>query len=171
MTARKAELHVVDDYDHEDDDFLAYWRTRRPPEVKRILGVEVAVPHDLPLNFGARYELVKDSTDPEDMKALVGVVFGQGVLDQWIARGAGIEQVKVILTWGMLNGSGIPATFEEAAEKVAEVEAEQAGKALPNRADRRRSASSQTRASGGTGASSKRTSNGSTATTKRRSPS
>lgn len=166
---RKPELHVVDDaFDPEDDDFLAYWRTRRPAEVKKIFGVQVAVPSDLPLNFGDRYEQVKDSDDPEDMKVLLGVVVGQGVLDQWIARGAGVEQIKVLLTWGMLNGSGVPTTFAEAAERVAEIDRASVGKAQPNRADRR-AGSSRTRASGGTGRSSKPTSGGSTASTPSRS--
>lgn len=156
---------VDDDFDREDDDFLAYWRQHRTPTFKRIFGIEVEVPRDLPLNFGDQYEQIKDSEEPEDFKTLLGVIFGQGVLDQWIERGISREQVQVLLTWGILNGSGQDTSFDEAAKKAAEIERESAGKAqpMPNRAERR--ASSKTAASAGTGRSSKPTSNASTKST------
>lgn len=163
MTARP-KLAVVDDddFDHGDDDFLAFWRQHRPPETQRIYGVDVEVPRDLPLNLGPRYEQIKGSEDLESFKELLGLVFGPGVLEKWIERGIGIQQVKVLVTWGMLNGSGQPVSFAEAAAHTADAEREAAGKAptAPNRAARR--ASSTTRGSDGTGRSSKRTSRANT---------
>lgn len=166
-------LHVVDDFDRDDDDFLAFWaehRARHGQATKRILGVDVVVPSDIPLNFADRFNEVKDSEDAEDAKELLGILFGDGVLDQWIARGVTTEMMKVLTAWATANATGTPTDFAAAVELAARLETEKAaGKApVPNRADRR--ASSKTRESGGTGRSSKPTSPASTASTRKRSP-
>lgn len=141
-----------------DDDFLAFWEQHRatetPPETKRILGVDVAVPTDLPLSFEDASQELANSKDPADFEQLLVMLFGDGTLQQWKANGLTGGQLRILVAWGMANGAGKTTTFAEAAEMVALAEAKKAqaeaeGKAPPNRAARR--ASSRTRASGSTG--------------------
>lgn len=153
----------------DDDDFLAFWEQHRatthPPETKRILGVEVVVPTDVPLSFEDISRELSESKRPEDFEQLLVMLFGEGTLEAWKAGGLTGGQLRILVAWGMANGSGKPTTFAEAAELVAKAEqlkaeAETEGKAPGNRAERR--ASSRTPASGGTGRSSSRTSGAST---------
>lgn len=152
---RVDETHSYVELVPEDDDFLAYWKTRPEAKVetKRILGVEVAVPHDVPLSFLDDLAELKNSTDPEDTKRLLLTLFGDNPLDTWVRNGATADQLQVILAWGIRNAQGTPTTFAEAADLVEQARAlEAAGKApapVPNRAARR--ASSRTRASASTG--------------------
>lgn len=130
-----------------------------------IRGVTVPVPSDLPLGFQQRVNELRDSSREEDLQELTGMIFGPGVLDQWIAAGMGIAEFQVVVAWGYANGSGKTTTFREAYDMVTAAEA--AGKAPsppPNRAARRAGTSSQSSA---TGASSKRTSSGSTASARK----
>jgi hypothetical protein len=152
----------------EDDDFLAFWEEHRaaeaPPETKRILGVDVEVPRDLPLSFEDASQELANSKDPADFERLLVMLFGDGTLQQWKDNGLTAGQLRVLVAWGMANGAGKATTFAEAADMVRVAEekkarAEAEGKA-PNRAARR--ASSRTPASGGTGRSSSRTSGAST---------
>lgn len=155
-----------------EDDFLAFWDQHQSAEkrpTKTILGVEVVVPYDLPLNFEREAERLKKSSDPDDLGYLVSLLFGQDLLDQWIERGLRSEQFKVLLSWASLNAAGRPTDFAEAAEIAAKAEAA-AGKALvPNRATKRAAAraSSTTRGSAGTGRTSKQTSAASTGSSRR----
>jgi hypothetical protein len=153
----------VADVDRDEDDFLAFWaqhQATKAPETKRIFGVDVVVPTDIPLVFGDDIARLQKSERAEDMKHLLTTLFGAGVMDQWIAAGCTGEQFGVLLAWGMANAAGKPTTFAEAADLVAKAQADAEGKAR-NRAARR--ASSKTVKSGGTGGSSKRTSRANTA--------
>lgn len=137
-----------------EDDFLQYWESRpeKTVETKRILGVDIPVPHDVPLKFTQKVAELKGSSDPDDVKELLEVLFGTNPLDAWVDNGATAEQLQVILAWGMTNAQGNPIGFAEAAELVEQARARDAeGKApVPlNRAARR--ASSRTRASARTG--------------------
>lgn len=157
MTAAKrvvAATHEYVEVVQPQDDFLAYWKTRAKSKVetKRILGVDIPVPHDVPLRFAEQVNDLKDSSDLEAVKDLIVELFGSNPLDTWVANGATAEMLQVILAWGMANAQGKPTSFTEAAEIVTQARARDAeGKApVPlNRADRR--ASSRTRASARTG--------------------
>lgn len=157
MTAAKkvvADTHEYVEVVQGQDDFLAYWKTRAKSEVetKRIIGVDIPVPHDVPLRFTEQVNDLKDSSDPDAVKDLIVELFGSNPLDTWVANGATAEMLQVILAWGMANAQGKATSFTEAAEIVARARARDAeGKApVPlNRANRR--ASSRTRASARTG--------------------
>lgn len=139
----------------EEDDFLAFWKSRADvaPETKRILGVEIPVPNDVPLSFMDDVTRLKDSTEPDDVKWLLTTLFGSDPLEVWLRNGATAAQLQVILAWGMANAQGQRIDFAEAAEIVTKAQAaDAAGKALtpvPNRAARR--ASSRTPRSASTG--------------------
>lgn len=158
MAARKAPPAAVDTSSW--DAFWAEVNTKdRPTETIR--GVTVSVPNDLPLRFQQRINELRDSSRDEDLQELTAMIFGDGVLDQWIAAGMGIGEFQVVVAWGYANGSGRQVTFREAYEMVLAAEAEgKAGSApQPNRAARRAATKSPSSA---TGTSSRRTSSGST---------
>lgn len=159
----------VVEFDREDDDFLQFWdehEAKQEVPTTRILGVDVPIPHDIPLAFEKKFEELKDSEDVEDVKRLLKFLFIKDVLDQWTDRGLTAKMLQVLLAWGMSCASGNPIEFAEAAELVEKAQQEKAaseGKAPTaiNRAGRR--ASSKTRASAGTGRSLKPTSRANTA--------
>lgn len=151
----------------DEEDFEAFWAQHRAdenPEYKRIFGVRVAVPTDIPLSFEDTLDELKDSDRREDMARVLEILFGVDALDQWKAAGLTGKQFRVLLAWATANAYGKPTSFAEAVELVAKADAKKAedeGKAVPlNRAARR--ASSKTGGSGSSGRSSKRTSPAST---------
>jgi hypothetical protein len=124
----------------------------------------------MPLRVETMAAQMQDSQEPAELKALLAELFGADHLDTWIANGLTVGMMKVILAWGIANGSGSATTFERATELAAQAEAdEKAGKALPvpNRADRR--VSSGTGKSVSTGRSSSPTSAASTTSRRRKS--
>ncbi len=157
----------------EQDDFLAFWRTRQAeatPETVRILGVDVVVPTDMPLRVETMAGQMQDTQDIAELKALLVELFGADHLDVWIANGLTAGMMTVIIAWGMANATGTPTTFERALELATQAEAdEKAGKGrpVPNRADRR--ASSGTDRSANTGRSLSPTSAANTTSRRRKS--
>jgi hypothetical protein len=139
------------------DDFWA--EVNAKPRTETIRGVTVPVPADLPLNFQQRATALKDSERDEDVRELVGLIFGEGILDRWIEAGMGAREFQVVCAWGYANGSGNATTFREAYDIVMQAAAEGKAPTPPNRAARR--AATNKRSSAG-GASSKRTSSAST---------
>lgn len=140
----------------------AFWaEVNAKPKTEVIRGVTVPVPTDMPLGFQQRANELRDSTNDADIRELTAMIFGDGVLDQWIANGMGAREFMVVCGWGFANGSGQTMTFREAYDLMAKAEAE--GKAdsapSPNRATRR--AATKKPSSAG-GATSKRTSSAST---------
>lgn len=122
-----------------------------------IRGVEVAVPHDLPLKFDRRLALVEQSEDEADVHALIVDLFGVDAFEAWVDAGMKSLEFRTVLLWGIAHGKGRKITFAEAFEAV-----ETEGKALkPNRSERR--------ASGKAGGASKRTSKENTGSRRRRS--
>lgn len=157
MAARKVAAETVD-----TSSWDAFWAevNTSAQATETIRGVTVPVPSDLPLGFQQRVTQLQDSDRDEDVRELVGLIFGEGVLDQWIAADMGSREFKVIMAWGIANGGGKPTTFREAYDLVTKAEAEgKAPSAQPNRAARRAATRSPSSA---TGPSSKRTSNAST---------
>ncbi|MGW8762372.1 hypothetical protein ACWGN5_07715 [Streptomyces sp. NPDC055815] len=127
-----------------------------------IRGVTVTVPTDMPLIVERRVQELQDSANLDDVAELVGLIFGVDCMEQWREAGMGLREFQTVLTWGLAHASGNPLTFAEAYELVEQGEGARAGKALPNRAERRARSS-------GTGGRSKRTSNASTASNRTRS--
>jgi hypothetical protein len=144
------------------DDFWGEVNAARTTEVIR--GVTVPVPTDLPLIFKQRMTELQDSDRDEDVRELVALVFGEGVLDQWRDAGMGAQELKVLLAWGFANGSGKPTSFREAFEIVTEAEAQGKAPGAPNRAARRAATNARSSASG---AASKPTSRASTASARK----
>lgn len=162
MAARKPTAETVDTASF--DAFWAEVQGKRQSEIIR--GVSVPVPDDLPIRFRKRMIELQDSDRDEDVQELVGMIFGEGILDQWIAAGMGGREFKVVMTWGLANGGGKPTSFREAFDIVqnADAQGKEASAPSPNRAARRAATNSRSSA---TGTTSKRTSSASTASAPR----
>lgn len=115
------------DTDHHDasenahESWDAFWAEveraeraeRKGPQTQVIRGVEVVVPHDLPLLFERTLDQLKGS---EDFKELLAALFGADVLDAWVKAGMKDREFEVVFAWGYANGKGKPTTFAEAYE-------------------------------------------------------
>jgi hypothetical protein len=127
----------VDDEPAPDAQFEAFWVAHgaRGPERCTVLGVEITIPSDLPLDVERRAGALEDSDDPEAVRELLAMVFGDGVLDAWTDRGLTIRQFQFLLAWAFARGDGRRVTFEEFWPEFEQLE--QQGKAPTNRAERR----------------------------------
>jgi hypothetical protein len=165
MAARKPAPEAVD-----TSSWDAFWAEVNAGDAptETIRGVTVPVPNDLPLGFQQRMNELRDSSRDEDIQALVALVFGPGVLNQWIAADMGAREFKVVLAWGIANGGGKPTSFREAFELVTAAEVEgKAPSAQPNRAARRAATSSRSSATGGRSRPTSSASTGTARTTSR----
>ncbi|WP_113699186.1 hypothetical protein [Nonomuraea lactucae] len=158
--------NVEEPNEHESwDDFWAEVQRkeaaeRTGPPTQTIRGVEVRVPHDLPLLFERKVDQLKDASDEAAFAELVAELFGVDVLDAWIDAGMTGREFEVVLAWGMANGKGRTMSFREAYELIQKRNNNQ-GKAPA-------SSTRKSARSGGSGRSSKRTSGASTASRRKR---
>lgn len=153
------ELRAVDGAAEDTQSWDDFWADVTPakPRTEVICGVEVLVPTDMPLNLQARLGELEQSENEDDFHELIGMLFGDGALADWIDAGMTLRQLQTVLVWGIHHANGKPISFREAHEKAAAQE----GKAQPaNRAARRAAVRSRSAATGGR---SRPTSSGSTA--------
>jgi hypothetical protein len=122
------------------DAFFAEQDTSRPRESFTLYGTRYVLPDSLPLMFTLQAERVQDSNDPNDVRKMLGTLFGGDTLDTWAEHGMTDRQFGIVLIYSAANvrtpGS---VTMQRAAELHDEQErARAAGKApAPNRAARR----------------------------------
>lgn len=83
-----------------------------------IRGVQVEVPTDLPLAVQARAEQLRDSSSFDDVAELVGLLFGEGIVEEWAAAGMGLVELQTVLAWGMAQAVGRDLSFAEAYDAV-----------------------------------------------------
>lgn len=110
----------------DDQSWDAFWsevQRKKLAERKKsattvIRGVEVLVPADLPMRFDQDLAALGDSDDPDDVRHLVGELFGEGVLDAWVDAGMSEDEFKTALLWGVAVGRGRDMTFAQAYEAV-----------------------------------------------------
>ncbi|MGK5531533.1 hypothetical protein [Streptomyces sp. URMC 129] len=122
-----------------------------PVRTQVIEGVRVVIPRGLPLNFMDRLNALSSSEDERDVHELVGRLFGEGVLQQWIDVGLTAIQFNTLLVWGIAQANGVEMSFREAYAAVLAKDGEE-GKAeatAANRATRRAATRSQSAAGGG----------------------
>ncbi|MFF9910615.1 hypothetical protein [Streptomyces sp. NPDC013457] len=135
VTARKAES------------WDAFWAEVQGADTETIRGVEVPIPTDVPLALEQRLKALESEDSEEAIREMVTLLFGEDVLDQWIANGMGLMEFKTVLAWGMAHATGTKVTFREAYDTVVAAEAEE-GKA-PNRAARRAASTPRSVSTGG----------------------
>lgn len=149
------------------DSFDAFWAAQaKSGRTTVIRGVTVPVPADLPLAFELRADELRESTAEEDVRELVGLLFGVDHLTEWRNKGMGLMELKTVLAWGAAQGAGRDISFQDALEAVRAEEGEGKAPSGQNRAARRAAPKKQ---SASTGGRSKATSRASTASTRTRS--
>ncbi|MEU9306957.1 hypothetical protein [Streptomyces sp. NPDC048256] len=122
------------------DAFFAEQDTSRPRESFTLYGALYVLPDSLPLMFTLQAERMQNSNDPNDVRKMLGTLFGGDTLDVWAEAGMTDRQFGIVLIYSAANvrtpGS---VTMERAAELHDDQEhARTAGKAAaPNRAARR----------------------------------
>lgn len=144
MTAEDLNPDAVDEPEDLDgvEDFDAWRREQKAKRGAgkrvRIFGHVVEMPTSLPLGLTIELDKVAASSDMDDIKKIVGHVYGPNALDQWVAGGADLEDFQVLLAYGVASAAGQNLTFEDAAAKIADLRAQEAkrGKA-PKKANKK----------------------------------
>lgn len=100
------------------EDFEAFWsqQSRRGARLSNVFGVDVELPASMPLRFEMEAQRVQRSQSEEDVRRMVGILFGDDALDRWTEAGMDAEQFAVLLLWGSSNVAGTPMTLAEARE-------------------------------------------------------
>lgn len=115
------------------EDFDAFWRARdqsgkRKRKSTTIMGELVELPPSLPIWFELEAKRLQHSRDENDIRKLVGILFGEAALDKWAAAGMDGEQFAVLLAWAPLVIAGANITLAEvAASLTAASDAQDAG--------------------------------------------
>ncbi|HEX2314663.1 MAG TPA: hypothetical protein VHJ17_13060 [Thermomonospora sp.] len=155
------------DHDEESfEDFDAFWAERRQDAGGhriRVFGELVTLPTELPMDVEWRLEAVRDLPADRaraEIEELVGLLYGDGVLERWRAHGITGRQFQVLLVYGIARASGRDVSLEDAFTQVTRAHEEQAAPFRSPRSQRSSGGSSN-----GTGGRSRRTSSGSTAST------
>lgn len=159
MTARKTAADV--------GSFDAFWAEVSGSGTETIRGVEVTIPTDVPIAMELRIQQLQESESEQDVRELIGLLFGGDALDQWAAAGMGLRELQTVLTWGVARASGVEMSFREAYDTVTAAASSEGKAPAPNRAARR---SASKRPSAGTGGRSAQTSAASTASRRKSSP-
>ncbi|MFC8584227.1 hypothetical protein ACFUGD_06680 [Streptomyces sp. NPDC057217] len=134
--------------EHQDDeaeqgldvaDFDAFFaeqakKSKRQPIT--LFGRKYVLPESLPLLFTLQAERVQHSSDPDDVRRMLTILFGTDVLDKWAEKGLTDKQLGIVLIY---SAAAVRAPGTISVERAAELYDEQEqGKAPgPNRAARR----------------------------------
>lgn len=120
----------------EGEDFEAFWAEldRQGTKIRNVFGVDVELPPALPLKFEVAAQTLNRSKDPDDTRKMIGLLFGEGALQQWTDRGMDLDQFGVILMWGTANARTprsmtLRRAYEVYQARKAELEANPQGKA------------------------------------------
>jgi len=127
--AKRAEQDRAPEYDPTPvdaegvEDFDAFWQAQdRAITRVRIMGETVELPASLPLQFELEADRLSGSQDTDDLRYLVGILFGQDALDKWAKAGMDRQQFAVLLAWAPQRIEGGNMSLAEVAAKVAEAE-------------------------------------------------
>lgn len=103
--------------EHGTEDFDAFWESRtRKRRKTKIMGQDVELPPALPLRFEMEARRLERSKSEDDVRRLVGVLFGETALDGWVEAGMDAEQFAVLLAWGPRVIAGHDITLAEVAD-------------------------------------------------------
>lgn len=135
MTTPPTQQHEVADFDA----FFTEQTERKTGAALRLYGREYVLPASLPLLVTLQMERLKDSSDPGDIRRLLGSLFGPDALDSWADQGMDDRQLGIVLIWSTANCRNPGSiSMDDAARLYDERLATSEGKA-PNRAARRES--------------------------------
>jgi hypothetical protein len=133
----RAKAQETADAIHEEveeglEDFDAFWSSRkRKTHPVKIGGRIIHLPPSLPLQFELEARKLQRSKGDQDVRKLVGIIFGQDSMEHFAEAGMDVEQFQVLLAWaprriaGELGEDGKPLTIAQVAAEVAERQAAQ----------------------------------------------
>ena len=106
------------------EDFDAFWagRGRKGKRIK-IAGETIELPPSLPLQFQFEAQRLEHSTNDDDVRKLVAILFGEDRTEAWAEAGMDLEQFKVLLAWAPQVMAGKDVTLAQVADMVARAEA------------------------------------------------
>ncbi|CAL9479967.1 hypothetical protein [Streptomyces sp. enrichment culture] len=133
------------DYDIEHDqavevaDFDAFFAEQRPEAERqgiplRLYGRTYTLPASLPALFALQLHRVHTSARPDDIRRLLGSLFGPDAVDHWTERGMTDRQLGTVLLWATTNVAEPGAMSVE--EAAAEYDRREAAKAAAGKATR-----------------------------------
>ncbi|MGH3323263.1 MAG: hypothetical protein ACRDOV_02390 [Streptomyces sp.] len=123
----------------EFDDFDAWRQAQRAKRGQgkrvRIFGRVVEMPTSLPLGLSLDLDELATSSEREDLERIVGEIYGADALDHWVSGDADVQDLQVLLAYGIAVASGMrDITFARAAEMVADLQRKAAEGQLPGKA-------------------------------------
>ncbi|MCX4824248.1 hypothetical protein OG883_31205 [Streptomyces sp. NBC_01142] len=119
-------------------DFDAFFAEQAEPEPKgvplRLYGRTYTLPPTLPALFTLQLHRVQHSARPDDIRRLLGSLFGPDAVDHWTEAGMSDRHLGIVLLWSTANvAEPDGVSMERAAQLYDEREAAK-GKATPRRA-------------------------------------
>ncbi|MFZ3569281.1 hypothetical protein ACNYS0_20225 [Streptomyces sp. BH034] len=117
-------------------DFDAFFAEQAEPEPQgiplRLFGRTYTLPGTLPALFALQLHRVQHSSRPEDVRRLLGALFGPDAVDHWTERGMSDRKLGIVLLWATANvAEPDSVSMQRAAELYDEREQAKAGKAAP----------------------------------------
>lgn len=125
---------------HEVADFDAFFSEQAEPVKQgvplKLYGRTYTLPPTLPALFTLQLHRVQNSARPDDIRRLLGSLFGPDAVDHWAEQGMSDRHLGIVLLWATANVADPGAvSMERAAQLYDEREqAKAAGKAAPRRA-------------------------------------
>ncbi|MFK0233727.1 hypothetical protein [Streptomyces vinaceus] len=131
------------EFDHQDDapevaDFDAFFAEQTRPAAQglplRLFGRDYVLPPKMTTLFALQLQRVHTSARPEDIRRLLGALFGPDAIGDWTEHGMDDRQFGIVLLWSTSNMTEPGSmTMAQAAEEYDAREAAQAtaGKARP----------------------------------------
>lgn len=113
---------VDEDTTQDVEDFDA-WRAARKAargggKRTRVFGRLVTLPTSLPLGLITELEEASGSSSMDDVKTIVGRLYGEDALEYWSSTDADLEDFQILLGYGMSVAQGQNRTFDEIAATV-----------------------------------------------------
>lgn len=107
------------------EDFDAFWDTRNATgKSVKIRGHVITLPASLPLQFELEARKLQRSKRDQDVRKLVGLLYGADAYERFAEAGMDLDQLKVLLAWGAQTVAGEDVSFEAVAREVLEAETE-----------------------------------------------
>ncbi|MEV5131441.1 hypothetical protein AB0K87_13225 [Streptomyces sp. NPDC053705] len=122
---------------HEVADFDAFFAEQAEQEPEgvplKLYGRTYILPGTLPALFTLQLHRVQNSARPEDIRRLLGSLFGPDAVDHWTEAGMSDRHLGIVLLWSTANVADPGAvSMQRAAELYDEREqAKSTGKATP----------------------------------------
>ncbi|MFI0736410.1 hypothetical protein ACH4S9_46685 [Streptomyces sp. NPDC021225] len=119
-------------------DFDAFFAEQAEPERQgvplKLYGRTYVLPPSLPALFTLQLHRVQHSARPDDIRRLLGSLFGPDAVGHWAEAGMSDRQLGIVLLWSTANVAEPGAVSMERAARLYDEREAAKGKAVPRRA-------------------------------------